>query len=292
MYHTIACTRIVAKITFAVFISMGNNLNPVFAATPLRIMPVGDSITAGYTDNPMWATPFTFGYRDTLYTRLTNAGYNIQYVGTSSEPWNNLYGTPTPPPTGSLDLRTINQDHHRGYGGWNVSAIASQVGGWLNTDNPDVVLLMIGINDIAQGSSGNPAGLENSLNNLVNTIVTTKPNAHLIVAQTTPYASYTDSIVQYNTYIRDTLVPYWAGQGKHVTTVDMYSSLLTNGQIDSSLFSNGINHPGDVAYDRMANAWFQGVQTAVPEPNAMVASGMFVTWMLGRRRGLGERNRT
>lgn len=254
---------------------MGTNLNHVFAATPLRIMPVGDSITVGYTDNPVWATPFTFGYRDTLYARLTDAGYNIQYVGASAEPWNNLYGTPIPPTTGSLDLRTINQDHHRGYGGWNVDTVAPLMKSWLNTDNPDVVLLMLGINNIGQGSSGNPTVVENSLDNLVNTIVTTKTNARLIVGQTISYATYTDSIVQYNRYIRDTLVPYWAGQGKHVTTVDLYSCMLTNSQIDPILFSNGINHPGDIAYDRMADAWFRGIQATVPKPGAMGAAGMF-----------------
>ena len=46
-------------------------------------MPLGDSITAGYTDNPTWNVPFGFGYRSGLYTRLTNANYPFQYVGGS-----------------------------------------------------------------------------------------------------------------------------------------------------------------------------------------------------------------
>ena len=29
----------------------------------VRIMCLGDSITAGYTDNPDWDVPFEFGYR-------------------------------------------------------------------------------------------------------------------------------------------------------------------------------------------------------------------------------------
>ena len=43
------------------------------SADTLRIMPLGDSITSGYTDSS-WSNPFTFGYRGPLYTRLTNAG--------------------------------------------------------------------------------------------------------------------------------------------------------------------------------------------------------------------------
>ena len=92
-------------------------------------------------------------------------------------------------------------------------------------------------------------------------MVAVKPTAHLIVAQITPYSSYTDSIVQYNNYIENTLVPFYDGQGKLVTTVDQYSNLLTNGAIDPTLFSNQINHPSPVGYDRMAQTWFQGVRS-------------------------------
>jgi hypothetical protein len=34
-------------------------------------------------------------YRSGLYTRLTNAGYNFQFVGASPEPWNGHSGDPT-----------------------------------------------------------------------------------------------------------------------------------------------------------------------------------------------------
>ena len=64
-------------------------------AAPLRIMPLGDSITAGYTDNPHWTVDFEFGYRSGLYTRLTKAGYDFTFVGGSPEPWVSKYGNPT-----------------------------------------------------------------------------------------------------------------------------------------------------------------------------------------------------
>jgi lysophospholipase L1-like esterase len=225
---------------------------------PVRVMCVGDSITAGYTDNPTWAVPFEFGYRSGLYLRLKTNGYPIKFVGASLEPWNGLWGTPTNKP--SPDLRTIDQDHHRGYGGQGTSYVLSNVGAWLTSDNPDVVLLMIGINDNLSGTA------RNNLSNIVRTVVTSKPNADLIVAQITPMASYSQWIVDYNTYIRNTLVPSYQAQGKHVTTVDQYTNLLTSGSIDPSLFSNGINHPNAVAYDRMAQTWYAGIQAVHPSP--------------------------
>ena len=226
--------------------------------TPIRIMPVGDSITVGYTNLPGQPyVPFEYGYRADLYTRLVDAGYpSFQFVGSSTE-------HPTPEPSG-VDLAGLNQDYHNGYGGQGISYISSNIASWIRADNPDVILLMIGINDIGQGGTGNPVDAESRLNTLVQTVVTAKPSAHLIVAQTIPYATYTDSIIQYNAYIKNTLVPSYKDQGKLVTTVDQYCNMLTGGAIDPSLYSNGINHPTAVGYDRMAQSWFDGIESLGP----------------------------
>jgi hypothetical protein len=255
------------------------------AAEPLRIMPVGDSITAGYTDNNTWNVPFGFGYRSGLYTRLTG-NYDFQFVGSSQEPWNNRFGLPKY--VSSPDLRLIDQDHHRGYGGWGIDDIYNNINSWLVADDPDVILLMIGINNITEGSTGNPTTYETKLNNLVNRIVTNKPDAHLIVAQITPYArQYTQQIVNYNNYIKNTLVPTYVNLHKNVTTVDQYSNFLTSGgAIDTSLYSNGINHPNAVGYDRMAQTWYQGIRAVVvpePSPFILLAMGLLCTIFFLRR---------
>jgi lysophospholipase L1-like esterase len=229
----------------------------VQTGTPLRIMCAGDSITAGYTDNPGWNVPFEFGYRSSLYTRLTNAGYAVQFVGSSPEPWNGAFGKPLNTP--SPDLRAVDQDHHRGYGGWGTGGILGKIADWVAEDKPDVVLLMIGIND------GGSPGARSNLNGIVQAIVTTKPEARVIVAQITPLANFSQSIVDYNAYIRDTLVPLYQAKGMHVSTVNQYTNLLSGGSIDPKLFSNGINHPNAVAYDRMAQTWLHGIQAVCPQ---------------------------
>ena len=114
------------------------------AEAPLRIMPLGDSITVGYAAG--W-DPFTFGYRGPLYTRLTNAGEHIQYVGESRQPWDNLFGWGVPTNIAGPNLDSLGQDCHRGYGGDRIGDIAANVVNWLNADAPDVILLMVGIND-------------------------------------------------------------------------------------------------------------------------------------------------
>ncbi len=114
------------------FVGINNDTNWDFttAATPLRIMCLGDSITAGYTDNPTWSVSFMFGYRSGLYTRLTNAGYNFLFVGGSAEPWNNAFGDPSRSGTykPTLDLRDLGQGGHRGYGGASASTLQSNTG--------------------------------------------------------------------------------------------------------------------------------------------------------------------
>jgi len=255
---------------------------PASAGDPIRIMPLGDSITTGYTDNPSWANhPFEFGYRSGLYTRLTNAGYNFKFVGGSTEPWTGISGDPTHGGTykPALDLRDLGQDGHRGYGGAAASTLQGGIVNWLAADDPDIVLLMIGTNDQNTGT----------LNTLVNTIVTKKPDAQLIVAQIIPMYTYNSSVISYNNYIRNTLVPHYQSLGKNVTMVDQYVNFLTNpdylGTIDQTLFSNGINHPDKDGYDRMAQTWFNGIQAVVPEPTSLALLGLGGLTFLRRRRG-------
>jgi lysophospholipase L1-like esterase len=261
---------------------------PLWAANPCRVLVIGDSISVGYTDNPTWRVPYQFGFRSGLYDRLDKNGTAVRFVGGSPEPWDGKFGIPTNTPT--LDLRAVNQDHCEGYGGQGTAYIRANIASWLALDTPDLLLLMAGINDIAQGSTAEPTAAEQNLSNIVFTVVNNAPNSRLIVAQITPYSSYTLGIVKYNNYIRGVLVPYFAAQGKHVTTVNQYTNLCAAGttNISPALFANGINHPSAVAYDRMAQTWFAGIQAlSLPSPQApppevnLVTNGGFETPFFG-----------
>ena len=259
-------------------ISNDTTWNFITADEPLRIMCLGDSITVGYTDNPGWTNhPFKFGYRSGLYTRLTNASYNFLFVGASTEPWTGISGDPTHGGTytPAFDLRDFGQDNHRGYGG---AGIWGNVNGWIAADNPDVILLLIGINGIGGGSQA-------ALNNLVNSIVTTAPDVHLIVAQITPRASFNQTLHDYNVYIRDTLVPTYAGNGKKVTTVDLYTPFLVDpdnygSAIEPGVLSNNINHPDNPHYELMAQEWYEGIQALGLGPDN------FASWIVDPAFGL------
>ncbi len=238
-------------------------------------MPLGDSITAGYTDNTRrggggWAVPFEFGYRKQLYHLLHEAGYDFVFVGASPEPWVSNYSDPTRGGTvsPSFDLRTIGQDGHRGYGGFRIPQITGAVAGFIAADKPDIILLLIGINGIGPGS---PVELDA----LVQTIFKAKPGVKLIVAQITPRSSSSAAqnadIRSFNESIAVKLVPKYRGQGRNISMVNQYAHFLKNSDdvtsIDDSRFSNGINHPTNAVYDLMAGTWFAGIQAiAQPKP--------------------------
>jgi len=223
-------------------------------------MCLGDSITAGYTDNPKWTIPFEYGYRGGLYSLLIDAGHDIEFVGESPEPWDGRFGLPTNTPT--LDLRDLGQDQHRGYGGWSILDLNEEVEGFIESDKPDVILLMIGINGIDANS---PMQLES----LVQKILATAPGVNLIVAQITPYAWFNQDLWDYNLYISDVLVPAYVADGYSVSTVDLYSLFLVDDETPTSItpsgHSNKINHPTLALYTSMAQAWFDAMEPVLEE---------------------------
>ena len=230
---------------------------------PVRIMCLGDSITAGYTDNPDWNVPFEFGYRSGLYSLLAAAGHDIQFVGESPEPWDGRFGLPTNTP--KLDLRGMGQDKHRGYGGASIEDLSQEVEGYIESDKPDVILLMIGINGVDANS---PTQLES----LVKRILATAPGVILIVARISPYAWFNQELWDYNLYISDGLIPTYAAEGYTVSTVDLYSLFLVDAEDPTSIspsgHSNKINHPSPALYTEMAQAWFDGLEPVLEKPGS------------------------
>ncbi len=203
---------------------------------PIRIMPLGDSITFGSN------TPG--GYRYPLYVALTNAGYNVDYVGTQTGNATNL-------------LPKIN---HQGMSGWringNQNGLDEFIPDWFNViADPDVILLHIGTNDF--GTTNDYANAVNRLDALITHIATNRPYANIIVTTLLPRGE------PYNTWINTTFNPYVpvkvAAQkalGRKVYFLDMNAYLTT-----ADLF-DGL-HPNAAGYAKMAAAWFPAITNII-----------------------------
>jgi lysophospholipase L1-like esterase len=215
----------------------------VALAVTWKILPIGDSITAGAN------TSDTSGYRKPLKTLLDGAGYSTDFVG-------------------SLQNGDFADNDHEGHGGYTISQIngltaASKIG----TYQPDVTLLMVGTNDICQGRY--ISDMTPDLNTLITSIEGVTLNngkkTKLIVAKITPMnpALGANGTVQgYNAQVQALVTTHANDLKQPVTWVDMYGALDPTTDISSS----DKVHPTLGGYAKMASVWFDGIHAVVPAP--------------------------
>ncbi|HEV2634856.1 MAG TPA: ricin-type beta-trefoil lectin domain protein [Actinocrinis sp.] len=204
---------------------------PAFAeqAVPLRLEPLGDSITFGT------ASSTGNGYRQPLWNALTGEGYALNFVG-------------------SVSSGTMADDHNEGHPGLRIDQISGLTDSSLATYKPNIITLMAGTNDMVQNFQESTA--PNRLSSLIDQILADDPSATLLVANLIigTNSNIAAGEPAYNATIPG-IVQSKQTAGKHVVFVNM--SALTA----SDLAPDGI-HPNDTGYQLMANAWNTGVQTA------------------------------
>jgi lysophospholipase L1-like esterase len=215
--------------------------------TPVRIMPLGDSLTDGFTVEG--------GYRVDLWTDLTSAGHTFDFVGSR------YGGRPALP-----------DKHHEGHNGWRIDQLASALDPWLAAYRPRIVLLLIGTNDMAQSYDVN--GAPARLGALIDQIRAGVPDADIVVSSV-PRASdiaLHQRIQAYNAAIPGIVA---ARDGK-VTFVDGYAAIQAN-HLDPDglhLTSNGYSRLADVWYP-VVHALLAGIETPptpIPTPTATPVS--------------------
>ena len=138
-----------------------------FPFNTVKIMPLGDSIT-GYqaTDSTGWTT---------MTSTLAAEGITITTVGSQTDGYGGL--------------------HHEGHGGWcldntanacfhppsfQASGINDNIVTWLNTYDPQIIVLNAGAND---AFTGRETQLGDFLDTCLDLIHATKPNAYVLVAR-------------------------------------------------------------------------------------------------------------
>ena len=177
---------------------------------PVRILPVGDSITDGSSYSSPGNGGPGGGYRRPLWLMLTNVGYNVDYVGSLTI--NPAVDVPMP-------------THHDGHSGWRIDqidALLASVFGQIA--DPDVLLLMIGTNDFGQGYDVQNA--TNRLDALIGKIVTNRPYCKVIVASLTVRGAPYEANIQtnFNNSV-PVIVSNHQARGEQVFFTDMHSAL-------------------------------------------------------------------
>lgn len=209
--------------------------------SPLKIMPLGDSITYGAVGINNQASG---GYRTELWNKFIADGLQVEFVGSLSDG------------PDSLSSRS-----HEGHPKWKIGQIAASVNEWLNTSQPDLILLMIGTNDTKSHSLRR---MVSELRALIDQITAQLPDAQLLVASIPPIHPALKPPLQvlralyFNVAIPG-IVHSKVAQGKKVTFVDMRDLTVDDLTASISLdLDNGL-HPNAQGYRKIASFWHDAV---------------------------------
>lgn len=205
------------------------------APPPLRIQPLGDSITFG--------TGVAGGYREPLQRLLSQAGYTVDFVGTQDG-------------NGSPDLPSA---RHEGHPGFRIRDLDRLVFGSLDSiPDPDIILLLAGTNDFGRSDEVDTAS--DRLEALISKLATERPSSQIIVASLIPRAERTGGADRFDQLIRTifnpripAIVHRQVALGRKVSFTDMRSALELSDTSD-------LVHPNALGYRKMATNWFQAVQ--------------------------------
>lgn len=196
---------------------------------PVRVMPLGDSITDGF--------PTRNGYRATLYNALTNAGYAVDFVGTQ---YKGNFADPD----------------HEGHNGWRADQIRDNVYGWLTTNPARVVLLHIGTNDI---SLGNQSAVEvwQILEEIDRFEADTGRQVTVLLARIIlRNDGLNPQTITYNDNV-EAMATWRIARGDDIILVDQQNALIYPDDLIDTL------HPRASGYDKMAYAWLEAAAGAL-----------------------------
>ncbi len=202
-------------------------------ATPVpagvvKIMPLGDSITAISSGGE---------YRTPLWNLFKADGIGIDFVGSQQS---------------SVD-GTLPDPDNEGHGGWTSVQLKQGVdsNSWMETYRPDVVLLLVGTNDIGLGSSLSQTST--NISALIDDTLTRLPNTRIIVSNLLARADDGSGWVnQFNAQFQ----PVIQSKGSRVTFVNMHDALTLNDLVDGL-------HPNATGYSKMAHLWETSVRSVL-----------------------------
>ena len=239
MSRTLRTALLAAALTVAATVPGLAAALPTQAATPVRIMQLGDSITAG---PGCW--------RAKLWHRLQTSGYtNIDFVGSQSD-------------GGGCNPGYSYDFDHEGHGGFSATGIANndQLPPWLAAAQPDVVMMHLGTNDMWGGYIPLQDKL-NAFTTLVGQMRANNPNMKIIVAQIIPMSAAACATCPADVAALDQAIPGWAAGLTTAQSPISVADLWTG--YDAVADNVDGTHPNDTGFQKMADAWYPAVAKAL-----------------------------
>ena len=240
---------------------------PEANAQTLRILPLGNSITAGnmcVNGSISGCTPIgghiAVGYRLRLLNLLTAAGYNVDFVGTETF-GNALMSDSDCGGFGGISdgrLADVMETGTSTHTGWVTS------GPYMNSNPADVVLLHIGTNDIlAADTSGNDVDrILDAIDDYEASHGTTVMVFLARIISTRGNPCNSDPRVKAYNRMMENLAASRKANGDHLVLVDMECAAgldYNNDMMDEV-------HPNQDGYDKMGQAWYQAIRSWMDPP--------------------------
>jgi len=220
-----------------------------YSQDPVRIMPLGNSITYGnYHPEPRPEGLIT-GYRQALWLLLTNAGYQVDFVGSR---------------TTGADAVPAFDPHNEGYPGWRDDQIEVNVYDWLWNNEADVIILHIGTN----GLDPDPSDVEAILDEIDRYESNHGHHIKVILAKIINRITYSQLTTQFNQNIEKMALDRVKNNGDDIVVIDMefeteidYRINTAGGEMNDNL------HPYVGGHEKMAVRWFEVLQEVLPRPD-------------------------
>jgi hypothetical protein len=242
---------------------------------PIRILPLGDSITKGTGTCQEGDPPDPFdelywnctGYRDYLWYSLVDNGYTVDFVGSQGSQFQDDY------------LERYHDNDHEGHGGWKAYEIKNNVYGsglnWLQNYPTDIILLHIGTNDF----SGLPplsdpidvvAEVSQILDKIDNYETSEGHEVLVILARIINRIDLLYDKEQRTTDFNEglqTMANSRIAGGDNILVVDMEAALNYPDDLGDDL------HPNETGYSIMANEWYSALEQVINIPPTIANPG-------------------
>jgi len=207
-------------------------LEPV-GTVPLRLMPLGDSITRGDAEHD--------SYRRPLWQLLAAGGYSVDFVGSQSA---NLLGGS---PHDDFD------NDHEGHGGWRADEILERIAEWAGGARPDIVIVHLGSNDVFQDQS--LQSTIDDLGHIIDRLRAINPRVKILLAQVIGVANahQNEGIRRLNSEIA-ALAGRKTADGSAVVLVDQFTGFQAAEDTHDGV------HPDLSGEVKLAQRWFTALE--------------------------------
>ncbi|KAI9375572.1 SGNH hydrolase-type esterase domain-containing protein [Aspergillus egyptiacus] len=196
---------------------------------PLRIMPLGASLTVGYQSSD------GNGYRKPLRDQLRYAGWEVDMVGSSKN-------------------GTMKDNDNEGHFAYTIDQVAAAASRSVDMQ-PNLILINAGTNDALQSLSITTAASRMSA--LLSSLFAAIPNTTIILSTLLPNGPASDAVDRISRELRG-LVARRRSQGDKLVLAEMSYFITAERLVD------GI-HPDDEGYREMAAVWWAAVREAERE---------------------------